>query len=266
MITVGIIQSIYKGFSFYIPKENNAPILRDLINQLSKQKDSIKHFFFYFDHRFDCRFRLFIHSDICSEDLYKSFKSFLKPYASDKQFELTQNQFFSTFPPFSIVPFSYIEPNDEIYILIKNTNSIHKFLENLCVLISIKNLDFDFENKNEKLEFILELLLAGLNFCQVSTNELTKCLKKVSKGRSISNKYLASKYGKTIEDNKESIIDFRKSLLKIENEDNLMNVFWKENLLIKDYYLMISLVFKVLNIETQQQLYCLYLLLKTSEY
>lgn len=265
MSTVGIIQSNYKGFSFYIPKENNAPILRDLINQLSKQKDAIKHFFFYFDHRFDCRFRFFIHADICSEDLYKSFKSFLKLYTSDKQFEPTQNQFFSTFPPFSVVPFSYIEPNDEIFILTKNTNSIHEFLENLSVLISIKSLDFDFENKNEKLEFVLELLLGSMNICQVSSKELRKCLRMASKIKPNYNKYLASKYGKTIEENKETIMDFRKSLLIAENEDNLMNVFWRENN-IGDYNLMISLLFKVLNIETEHQLYCLYLLLQTSEY
>ncbi len=259
MSKIGLIQSLFKGVSFYLPKENSNTIFKDLIIEISKKKHLVEHFFIFFDNRFECRFRIFIQSNLTSEEIEKLFSELLKPDAVKNQTFDAPKQLFKGFQPYSIIPIAFIEHSDEIYVFQKNKNSTCNFLNNLTNLIAKKTEELDFEEANQKLEFTLELLLASITVCEISSKELKKYFRNTLKNKPNYEKYLKENYGKLLEENISEIQLFRKSLLKPENAKNILNVFWRENKL-NDFGLVLSLVFKVLNTPIEGQLYCLFVL------
>lgn len=264
MKNAGIIHSFYKGFFFYLPKDKTNGILEVLIPHLAKDKNIYKHFFIFFDNQFDCRFRLFIYSEHTSEEIFQSLNVFISPYFDSNQVLIPQKQFFQTYQPFSIIPIAFIDNEDEI---ITSSNSIDltiNFLENITKVINESANRFNWEDENQKLEFVLELLLSSLAFFDISSKQLLIYYKESLKYKPKLNTYLENTYGKMIEENKESVLIFRKSLMTAEKANDLLNVFWKNNQM-RSFKKMLRLIFKVLNITSEQQSYCLFVLHKTSE-
>ena len=131
-------------------------------------------------------------------------------------------------------------------------------------MIVKKSDEIDFENENQKLEFVLELLLSSLAFFDISSKQLLIFYKESLKYKPKLNNYLENTYGKMVEENKENVLIFRKTLMNAEQANDLLNVFWKNNK-IRNYKELLRLIFKVLNITSEQQSYCLFVLHKTSD-
>ena len=259
---INLIQTFYKGFSCYLPKANKNLVLKEISEFLSNEKDIIKHFFIYFDDRVGREFRVFIQTEYSSELLQNKLADFLKNYAADNQNPNSQHQLFKTYPPFSVVPMRFIEENDEIITTKKYIQSIQFFFENLNSLIIQKTEEFDFGDDNQKLEFTLELLIAGVAFNQFSSQSVKQEFKRSLKFIPDYKKYLDNKYSRTVEDNKDAISAFKNSVTSKDNEDNLLALFWERNQ-VEENRNVFEIIFKVLNINAQQKCYCLYVLRNT---
>lgn len=264
MNQINFIQTYYKGFSCYVPHSKVNLVLKDIYELFFKEKGFTEHFFIYFDDRLGRGFRIFLQTEYSSELLLNKFLDFFKTYVSDNQNLNTQHQFFKTYPPFSIVPMRFIEESDEIFTTKNNVQSVQNLLENLIFLIIQKTEDFDFSDGDQKLEFTLELLIAGVAFNQFSSLSIQKEFKFLLKSIPGYKKYLDDNYARTVEDNKDNIAAFKKSLVLAESRDNLLTLFWERNQ-IGDTEKIFEIIFKVLNISNQQKCYCLYVLQKTQE-
>ena len=259
---INLIQTFYKGFSCYLPKAKMNLILKEISEFLSNEKDIIEHFFIYFDDRVGREFRVFIQTEYSSELLQNKLADFLRNYAVDDQNPNSQHQLFKTYPPFSVVPMGFIEENDEIITSKKYTQSIRFFLENLNSLVVQKTEEFDFGDDNQKLEFTLELLIAGVAFNQFSSLSIQQEFKRSLKSITDYKKYLDDKYFRMVQHSKEAISAFKKSVTSEDNKDNLLTLFWERNQ-IEDNRKVFEIIFKVLNINAQQKCYCLYVLQNT---
>lgn len=262
MNKINLIQTFYKGLSFYLPQTKKNLVLRGISKSLSSEKESIKHFFVYFDDRLGRGFRVFIQTEYSSEWLQNKLLALFKEYAPDEQNINNEPQFFKTYPPFSVVPMRYIEENDEIFTSKEKIQSIQNLLENLNSLIIQKTEEFDFGNDNQKLEFTLELLIAGVAFNQFSSLSIQREFRLLLKLIPDYKNYLDDKYARTVKESKDAISTFKKSLTLEENEHNLLTLFWKMNE-VEDTQKVFEIIFKVLNINAQQKCYCLYVLQNT---
>jgi hypothetical protein len=262
MNQINLIQTFYKGFSCYLPKAKTNLVLKDFSEFLANENGLADHYFVYFDDRVGRAFRVFLKTEYSSELVQNKFSDFFKKYASDNQNRNSQHQFFKTYPPFSVVPMRFIEENDEIITSKKHIQSIQFFLENLNSLVVQKTEEFDFGDDNQKLEFTLELLIAGVAFNQFSSLSIQQEFKRLLKAIPDYKKYLDNKYARTIEESKDAISAFKNSLVLEENRDNLFTLFWERNQ-VEDNRKVFEIIFKVLNINAQQKCYCLYVLQNT---
>ena len=264
MSQINLIQTFCKGFSFFFPETKKNLVLKDFSKLLTQEEDLSKHFFIYFDNRLGRGFRVFLQTESPLDVLQNRFSAFLKNYSSNQQNANIPHQFFKTYPTFSVVPIRFIEENDEIITTKKQIHSIQLFLENLSSLIVQKTEEFDFSDDNQKLEFTLELLIAGVAFNQFPMPCIQQEFKRLLKLNPTYKKYLVDKYSSAIRDSKEAIFVFKKTLILAENEYNFLSEFWKKNQ-VDDAQKIFELIFKVLNINMQQKCYCLFVLQNTAE-
>jgi hypothetical protein len=263
MKKLNLIQSNYKGFSFYFSREKINPILKDLFSQFSKKSTILNHFFFYFDDRFGCGFRLFVDSSLSCTELTTQFNQFIKTYRPHNQSVMKTSQFFATHQPFSVIPIKYIFESDEILFVKKEGQIVRNFLDNLNELIEHKLNDVDFNDNNQKLEFTLELLISGLAFNLFSEKNIQQHLKKYLKEIPNYEAYLKKNYAPSIAENKESIAQFKAQLLSEESTQNPLSKFWRKCDL-NNPELILALIFKVLSTGDNQKCYCLYVLRETT--
>jgi hypothetical protein len=264
MNQINLIQTLYKGFSCYVPKTKKNLVLKDISQFLTNEKGLADHYFIYFDDRLGRGFRVFIQSEYPSELLQNKLLEILKNYASVYQNLNEPHQFFKTYLPFSVVPMRFIEDNDEIFTTKEKIQSIQNLLKNLNLLINQKTEEFDFSNDNQKLEFTLELLIAGVAFNQFSSLSIQQEFKRSLKSIPDYKKYLYDKYARTVENNKDAISTFKKSFALEENKHNFLSLFWERNQ-VEDTKKLFEIIFKVLDINAQQKCYCLYVLQNTQE-
>ena len=262
MNQISLIQTYYKGFSCYVPKTKLNLILKDIYELFSNERGLTEHFFLYFDGRLGRGLRIFFQTEFSSESLQSKFLQFLKKYTVENKNLNTQHQFFKTYPPFSVVPMRFIEQNDEIFTRRDNLQSVQNLLKNLSLLITQKTGEFDFGNVDEKLEFTLELLIAGVAFNQLSSLSIQKEFKFILKSIPGYKKYLDDNYARTVKDSDDIVDTFKKSLILEENKNNLLTLFWEINKVV-DTIKVFEIIFKVLDIDIQQKCYCLYVLQNT---
>jgi hypothetical protein len=257
-----LIQSNYKGFSFYFRKEHSNHILKELCDLFLKNELSVNHFFFYFDDRFNCGFRLFVDSNLSIHELLFQLNEFIKTNSIDNHLTTNNRQFFSTHQPNSVIPIEYIFESEEIIYKKSEEPHIYDFFDNLNELIFRKLDETDFSDDNQKLELTLELLISGLVFGRLSEKNIKLNLKKYLNKVFDYEAYLKKNYSLSIDENKESIKKFKVQLLEDKTTHNPLTKFW-ENSKLMNSETIFEILFNVLNITDNQKCYCLYVLERT---